>query len=111
MIYIYVFLAIRFAFLFLGRRTPADSITPSLELVVWFVPSLIGGAVAVSLVGLMLGPIYPIAMNESGRILPRWLLTGCIGWIAGLGQAGSAALPFMTGAIASKAGIKSMQPL
>jgi hypothetical protein len=90
----------------------ADTLTYcSLELIVWFVPSLIGGAVAVSLVGVLLGPIYPIAMNEARRILPRWLLTGCIGWIAGLGQAGSAALPFMTGAIASKAGIKSMQPL
>jgi len=92
-IFIYVFLAI------------------SLELVVWLVPSLIGGAVAVSLVGVVLGPIYPIVMNESGRILPRWLLTGCIGWIAGLGQTGSAALPFLTGAIASKTGIKSLQPL
>jgi len=82
-----------------------------LELVVWFVPSLIGGAVAVSLVGVLLGPIYPIVMNEAGRILPRWLLTGCIGWIAGFGQTGSAILPFMTGAIASKTGIKSLQPL
>jgi len=91
--------------------TPADPLTPSLELVVWLVPSLIGGAVAVSLVGVLLGPIYPIIMNVSGRILPRWLLTGCIGWIAGLGQAGSAALPFMTGTIASKTGIKSLQPL
>lgn len=96
---------IRGGLLLLMRRLP------SLELVVWFVPSLIGGAVAVSLVGVLLGPIYPIVMNESGRILPRWLLTGCIGWIAGLGQAGSAALPFMTGAIASKAGIKSLQPV
>jgi hypothetical protein len=50
-------------------------------------------------------------MNQSGRILPRWLLTACIGWIAGLGQTGSAALPFMTGALASKTGIKSLQPL
>ncbi|KAI0064423.1 MFS general substrate transporter [Artomyces pyxidatus] len=82
-----------------------------LELIVWLVPSLIGGAVAVSLVGVLLGPVYPIVMNEAGRILPRWLLTGCIGWIAGFGQTGSAALPFMTGAIASKAGIKSLQPL
>ncbi|KAI0252492.1 MFS general substrate transporter [Lactifluus subvellereus] len=82
-----------------------------LELIVWLVPSLVGGAVAVSLVGVLLGPIYPIVMNESGRILPRWLLTCCIGWIAGLGQTGSAALPFMTGAIASKSGIKSLQPL
>ncbi|TFY55750.1 hypothetical protein EVG20_g9203 [Dentipellis fragilis] len=82
-----------------------------LELVIWLVPSLIGGAVAVSIVGVLLGPVYPIVMNESSRILPRWLLTGCIGWIAGFGQTGSAILPFMTGAIASKAGIKSLQPV
>ncbi|THH16127.1 hypothetical protein EW146_g4461 [Bondarzewia mesenterica] len=83
----------------------------ALELVVWLVPSLIGGAVAVSLVGVLLGPVYPIVMNQAGRILPRWLLTGSIGWIAGFGQTGSAILPFMTGAIANKAGIKSLQPL
>ncbi|KAI0000192.1 MFS general substrate transporter [Russula compacta] len=87
------------------------SLAIGLELVVWLVPSLISGAVAVSLIGVLLGPIYPIVMNESGRILPRWLLTACIGWIAGFGQTGSAALPFMTGAIASKAGIKSLQPV
>ncbi|EMD35606.1 hypothetical protein CERSUDRAFT_85549 [Gelatoporia subvermispora B] len=82
-----------------------------LELVIWLVPSLIGGAVAVSFVGMLLGPIYPIAMNHSGRILPPWLLTGAIGWIAGFGQAGSAFLPFITGILASKEGIKSLQPL
>ncbi|KAA1472078.1 MFS general substrate transporter [Dentipellis sp. KUC8613] len=82
-----------------------------LELVIWLVPSLIGAAVSVSIVGLLLGPVYPIVMNEAGRILPRWLLTGCIGWIAGFGQTGSAVLPFMTGAIAGKSGIKSLQPL
>ncbi|RPD61356.1 MFS general substrate transporter [Lentinus tigrinus ALCF2SS1-6] len=82
-----------------------------LELVVWLVPSLIGGAVAVSFVGVLLGPIYPIVMNHAGRVLPPWLLTGSIGWIAGFGQAGSAVLPFMTGALASRVGIKSLQPL
>ncbi|KAG2032525.1 major facilitator superfamily domain-containing protein, partial [Suillus americanus] len=30
-----------------------------LELVVWLVPSLIGGAVAVSIIGIFLGPMYP----------------------------------------------------
>ncbi|KAG5219723.1 Protein transport protein [Salix suchowensis] len=34
-----------------------------------------------------------------------------IGWIAGFGQAGSAVIPFMTGALASKYGIQSLQPL
>ncbi|KAJ6627844.1 major facilitator superfamily domain-containing protein [Mycena sp. CBHHK59/15] len=81
-----------------------------LELIVWLVPSLIGGAVAVSLVGVFLGPMYPIAMNHAGRVLPRWLLPGSIGWIAGFGQAGSAILPFITGALASKTGIRSLQP-
>ncbi|KAI0365063.1 hypothetical protein BV20DRAFT_973625 [Pilatotrama ljubarskyi] len=55
--------------------------------------------------------MYPIVMNHAGHVLPPWLLTGCIGWIAGFGQAGSAFLPFLTGAVASKAGIKSLQPL
>ncbi|KAG1903204.1 major facilitator superfamily domain-containing protein [Suillus fuscotomentosus] len=81
-----------------------------LQLVVWLVPSLIGGGVAVSLIGVILGPMYPIAMNHTVRILPEWLITGSIGWIAGFGQAGSALLPFLTGAIASKTGIKSLQP-
>ena len=87
------------------------ALTIGLEVVVWLVPSLIGGAVAVSLVGLFLGPIYPIVMNHSGRILPPWLLTGCIGWITGFGTAGSAFWPFMTGLMANNHGIKTLQPL
>ncbi|KAJ7634865.1 MFS general substrate transporter [Roridomyces roridus] len=83
----------------------------ALELVVWLVPSLVGSAVAVSIVGVLLGPIYPITMNYAGRVIPRWLLTGSIGWIAGFGQAGSALFPFITGAISSQTGIKSLQPL
>ncbi|KAF9042586.1 MFS general substrate transporter [Hymenopellis radicata] len=87
------------------------AIAISLELVVWLVPSLIGDAVAVSFVGFVLGPMYPIVMSYAGRVLPRWLLGGCVGWIAGLGQAGSAILPFITGAVANKAGIATLQPM
>ncbi|KAF9553571.1 MFS general substrate transporter [Agrocybe pediades] len=82
-----------------------------LEFVVWFVPSLIGNAVAISFVGVLLGPMYPIVMNQTSRILPRYILTGSIGWIAGFGQAGSAVFPFITGAISQRHGIKSLQPL
>jgi fucose permease len=90
-----------------------NSLTPilSFELVVWLVPSLIGGGIAVSIVGVVLGPFYPIAMNQAVRVIPQPLLTGSIGWIAGLGQAGSALLPFITGALASRFGIQSLQPL
>ncbi|QRW18946.1 major facilitator superfamily transporter [Rhizoctonia solani] len=47
-------------------------------------------------------PLYPIAMNITGAIVPKRILTGSIGWIASFGQAGSAVFPFMTGALAQK---------
>jgi len=80
-------------------------------MVVWFVPSLVGDAVAVSFVGMVLGPFYPIVMSQSGRLIPRKILSGSIGWIAGFGQAGSAVLPFVTGALANKYDIMVLQPL
>ncbi|KAH9847459.1 MFS general substrate transporter [Lenzites betulinus] len=80
------------------------------EVTVWVVPSLIENAIAVSFVGLLLGPMYPILMNHSTTILPRWLLTACMGYIAAVGLAGSAILPFITGLLASKFGIASLQP-
>lgn len=36
---------------------------------------------------------------------------GAIGWIAGVGQAGSALVPFMAGVIAQHSGIKALQPV
>ncbi|KAG8710478.1 hypothetical protein FRC09_000122 [Ceratobasidium sp. 395] len=74
-----------------------------LELVIWLVPNIIGNGVAVSLIGLLLGCV--------AVIVPRWILTGSIGWIASFGQAGSAVFPFMTGALAQKHGVKVLQPM
>jgi MFS family permease len=101
-----------------------------LQITVWVVPSLIENAVAVSIIGLLLGefctiylpqprthrklcigPMYPMLMNHMTRILPRWLLTGAMGWVSGVGTTGSAALPFLTGIMAAKFGIRSLQPL
>lgn len=54
----------------------------ALEFIVWFVPSLIGSAVAVSFVGLLLGPMYVLIMSVVAKILPRQLQSGAIGFIA-----------------------------
>ncbi|KAG8932592.1 hypothetical protein FRC01_013087 [Tulasnella sp. 417] len=86
-------------------------ISIGLECVVWFVPNLIGNAVAVAFVGLVLGPFYPIAMNVVSGLLPRWLLAGSIGWIAAFGPAGAAVFPFIMGALSSKYGVRVLQPL
>ncbi|KAL5492168.1 hypothetical protein ACEPAI_3615 [Sanghuangporus weigelae] len=82
-----------------------------LQLITWLVPNLIADAVAVSLAGVVLGPMYPILMNETGRLVPQWLHTGSIAWIASFGFAGSALFPFITGALAQRFGIVSLQPL
>ncbi|KAI0052084.1 MFS general substrate transporter [Auriscalpium vulgare] len=86
-------------------------ISIGLEVTVWAVPSLVENAVAVSLIGLLMGPMYPILVNHATKVLPRWLLTGAIGLITGVGQTGSAVLPLVTGILASKFGISSLQPL
>ncbi|PCH38276.1 MFS general substrate transporter [Wolfiporia cocos MD-104 SS10] len=87
------------------------SVVIGLEVTVWVVPSLVGNAVAVAVVGLLMGPMYPIMMNHSTSILPRWLRTGSVGYIAGIGQTGSAILPLLTGVLASRFGIGALQPL
>ncbi|KAJ3728000.1 MFS general substrate transporter [Lentinula guzmanii] len=98
-----------------------------LEVTVWFVPSIIENAVAVSslkfplsmaetdvaqvsFVGVLLGPLWPILVGHGARVIPAYLFTACMGLITGIGMAGSAALPFITGVLASKYGIKSLQP-
>jgi fucose permease len=81
-----------------------------LQLVVWLVPSVVAGAVSLTVIGLLLGPMYPIAINQAGRVLPGWLLTGSIGVISGISVGGVACIPFVMGAIAEAAGIWVLQP-
>jgi fucose permease len=82
-----------------------------LQLVVWLVPSLIGGAIAVAFIGLMSGPIYPLALNRAAKLFPPWLLTATMSWMAAMATVGGAVVPFVAGAISSKVGIKYMQPV
>lgn len=77
----------------------------------WLIPSLLENAVAVALIGVFLGPIYPIVMRLTGRLIPYSLVGGSVGWVTGFGQTGSAILPFITGTLASKFGVQSLQPL
>ncbi|KAI4517043.1 MFS general substrate transporter [Schizophyllum commune Loenen D] len=83
----------------------------ALEVTVWKIPSLIENAVAVAIIGLLLGPMYPIMVSQTRKALPPWLLAGGLGWIGGIGQSGSAVLPFITGVLSSRFGIGSLQPL
>nr|GAT55002.1 predicted protein [Mycena chlorophos] len=82
-----------------------------LELIIWLVPSFLGSAISVAFVGTLLGPLYPIAMGHAARTFHPALLTGSISWVSGVATAGSAVFPFIAGAIAGKAGIRSLEPV
>ena len=86
-------------------------LTLALELVVWLVPSLVGGGVTVAFVGFLLGPIFPIVMNHAGGVLPPELIVGAVGWMASFSSAGAAVFPFVTGVIASGTSINNLQPV
>ncbi|KAB8078501.1 major facilitator superfamily domain-containing protein [Aspergillus leporis] len=83
----------------------------TMQLLFWLVPNIIVIAVAVCLLGFFIGPFYPIGLYVLTNVVPEKLRIGALGLTASLGQAGAAAFPFMTGAIASRAGVQVMQPI
>ncbi|KAM0791850.1 hypothetical protein ACM66B_004107 [Microbotryomycetes sp. NB124-2] len=94
----------RVLFIYLG-------VAIGLELAIWFANTLVGNAVAVGLVGLIIGPIYPVTMSVCTKILPRSMHASGIGFIAAFGQVGSALFPFITGALAQRFSPAVLQPV
>ncbi|KGO68313.1 Major facilitator superfamily domain, general substrate transporter [Penicillium italicum] len=67
-------------------------------------------AVAVSLQGFFLGPLFPGAVVMVTKLLPRHLHVTSIGFIAAFGGSGAAILPFAVGVLAQAKGVKVLQP-
>lgn len=74
-------------------------------------PSVAATAISVSMIGVLLGPMYPIVINHTARVLPPHLVNGAIGWMSACGAAGTSLLPFVTGTMAAQFGIQTLQPL
>ncbi|KAG7408210.1 putative O-acetyltransferase CAS1 [Fusarium oxysporum f. sp. rapae] len=75
-------------------------ITMGLQLIFWLVPQFHVSAVAVTLQGFFLGPIFPCVIVALTMLLPRHLHVSAIGFAAAFGGSGAAVLPFAVGAIA-----------
>jgi len=82
-----------------------------LQLLVWFIPNVIGDAVAVALLGLLLGPIYPASQTIFSRLLPRDVQVSSISFISSAGSSGGAVAPFMTGLLAQTVGTYVLHPI
>ncbi|KAG5826396.1 hypothetical protein H9Q74_003536 [Fusarium xylarioides] len=86
-------------------------ITMGLQLIFWLVPQFHVSAVAVSLQGFFLGPMFPCVIVALAMLLPRHLHVSAIGFAAAFGGSGAAVLPFAIGAIAQAKGVQVLQPI
>ncbi|KAL8841616.1 MAG: hypothetical protein Q9170_000830 [Blastenia crenularia] len=81
------------------------------ELIFWLVPQFIVSAVAVSLLGFFIGPIFPSTIIAVTKLLPSEMHVAAIGFSAAIGGGGAALLPFAAGAIAQAKGPATLQPI
>lgn len=81
------------------------------QLLVWLVPNIIGNAVAESIVGLFLGPVYPCATAVFSKLLPRSIQISCLAVVTSMGSSGGALVPFITGLLAQKLGTVVLHPI
>ncbi|KAI4207142.1 MAG: hypothetical protein LQ346_000720 [Caloplaca aetnensis] len=65
-------------------------ISVSLELIFWLVPQFIVSAVAVSLLGFFIGPIFPSTVIAVTKLLPSEMHVAAIGFSAAVGGGGAA---------------------
>ncbi|CAA9956407.1 FucP Fucose permease [Pyrenophora teres f. maculata] len=83
----------------------------ALQLVFWLVPSLVSGAVSISIMGFFYGPMFATGMSIGSKLFPKEIQTTALGFVFVLAQAGGSFFPAVTGIIASEAGVKVMQPM
>ncbi|KAM4060516.1 major facilitator superfamily protein [Hirsutella rhossiliensis] len=81
------------------------------QVLVWWVPNIVGEAVAVSIVGLLLGPIYPCAAAVFMRGMSRRDALSGMGTISACGSLGGAVAPFVTGLLAQAVGTYVLHPI
>jgi fucose permease len=81
------------------------------QLLAWFIPNIIGQAVAVAIIGLILGPAYPCAALVFSRLLPRNIQTTSLSFVSAMGSSGGAVAPFVTGLLAQHLGTVVLHPI
>lgn len=81
------------------------------QVLVWVVPNVIGDAVAVALLGLILGPIYPCSQTLFSQILPANIQMSAISFIASAGSSGGAIAPLIVGLLAQAKGTYVLNPI
>ncbi|RDA89808.1 hypothetical protein CP533_0875 [Ophiocordyceps camponoti-saundersi (nom. inval.)] len=83
----------------------------ALELVFWLIPNFIVSAIAVTLLGFFLGPMFPGGIMLMAKLLPKRIHVSAIGFAMAMGGSGGTVFPFIIGAIAASQGVGVLQPI
>ncbi|PVH93821.1 MFS general substrate transporter [Periconia macrospinosa] len=83
----------------------------ALQLIFWLIPNIVSSAVAISLLGFFFGPMFATGMSIATKLFPKQIQPTALGFVFVLAQAGGALFPAITGVVASKAGVKVLQPM
>ncbi|TDZ40966.1 Bypass of stop codon protein 6 [Colletotrichum trifolii] len=81
------------------------------QVLVWWVPNVVGPAVSVAIVGLLLGPVYPSAISVFIKRMTRDERVSGMGVITAFGSSGGAVAPFTTGLLAQATGPWVLHPI
>ncbi|KAJ5956186.1 hypothetical protein N7501_010465 [Penicillium viridicatum] len=81
------------------------------QLMVWLIPNVVGEAVAVAILGVLLGAVFPCATAVFAKLLPRKIQLSSLSFISALGSSGGAVFPFLTGILAQNVGTLVLHPI
>lgn len=98
----------------LGEKRAVAVLTAAaaaLQLLVWWIPNMVGEAVAVVLMGLLLGPIYSCATMVISQLVDHRLQMSSLAAVSAVGSSGGAVAPFLTGLVAQRAGTWVLHPI
>ncbi|ORY93856.1 major facilitator superfamily domain-containing protein [Syncephalastrum racemosum] len=79
-------------------------------LLLWFVPYVGVNAMAIALIGVALGPLYPSTVALARKVVSPRLYPTTVGFLSAFGSGGSALFPFINGALIGAKGVQAMLP-
>ncbi|RPB05944.1 MFS general substrate transporter [Choiromyces venosus 120613-1] len=98
----------------IGERLSVFTLTAGsiiFQVLIWAIPNITSNAVSASLVGLLLGPLYPCVMTITTELIDKRLHVSSLTFISAFGSSGGAIAPFTTGMLASKFGAWVLHPV
>ncbi|GAC1393850.1 MAG: hypothetical protein NVSMB38_23720 [Ktedonobacteraceae bacterium] len=79
-------------------------------LLIWLIPSGIVAAAGFCLIGFSLGPIYPLTVALTPKLVPARIAPSTIGFLVSISIIGLALFPWFAGILAQRVGIWSLLP-